>query len=96
MTTASLSAADAAAAVLSNNYGHRDLCLVRGEGALVWDNTGRRYIDLLSGLGVNNLGHCYPRVVAALKKQAETLLHVSNLYLIEPQIELARLLVEHS
>ncbi|MDP8246216.1 MAG: aspartate aminotransferase family protein [Candidatus Hinthialibacter antarcticus] len=96
MTTASLSAADAAAAVLSNNYGHRDLCLVRGEGAQVWDNTGRRYTDLLSGLGVNNLGHCHPRVVAAIQKQAETLLHVSNLYLIEPQIELARLLVEHS
>lgn len=96
MTTASLSAAAAAAAVLSNNYGQRDLCLVRGEGAFVWDDRGRRYTDLLSGLGVNNLGHCHAKVVAAIQKQAATLLHVSNLYLIEPQIELARLLVEHS
>ncbi len=96
MTTASQSAAEAAAAVLSNNYGSRDLCLVRGEGASVWDDRGRRYTDLLSGLGVNNLGHCHPNVVAAIQKQAETLIHASNLYLIEPQIELARLLVEHS
>ena len=81
---------------LMNNYGVRDLALVRGEGVHVWDADGTRYVDLLSGLGVNNLGHCPPKVVAALQRQAETLLHVSNLYLNEPQTELGRLLVEHS
>ncbi len=81
---------------LMNNYGSRNLTLVRGEGVYVWDADGRRYVDLLCGLGVNNLGHCHPKIVEAIKKQAETLLHVSNLYLIEPQIELARILVEHS
>ena len=82
--------------VLMSNYGKRDLALVRGEGVNVWDADGRRYVDLLSGLGVNNLGHCHPKVVAAIKKQAEMLIHVSNLYLIEPQVELASLLVKHS
>ncbi|MBI1389297.1 MAG: acetylornithine/succinylornithine family transaminase [bacterium] len=100
MTTASPSAsvsiAGTAQSVLLGNYGTRDLCLVRGEGAYVWDSEGRRYLDLLSGLGVNNLGHCHPSVTAAIKKQAETLLHVSNLYLIEPQVELALLLTSHS
>ena len=82
--------------VLMQNYGARNLALVRGQGAHVWDSEGRRYLDLLSGLGVNNLGHCHPKVVAAIQKQAQTLLHVSNLYLIEPQVQLAGLLVEHS
>ena len=82
--------------VLMSNYGKRDMALVRGEGVNVWDADGRRYVDLLSGLGVNNLGHCHPKVVEAIKKQAETLIHVSNLYLIEPQVELATLLVKHS
>ncbi|MEW6235623.1 MAG: aspartate aminotransferase family protein [Candidatus Omnitrophota bacterium] len=81
---------------LTNNYGVRSLALVRGEGAYVWDSKGRRYLDLLSGLGVNNLGHCHPKVTAAIREQAGKLLHVSNLYLIEPQVELARLLVKHS
>ncbi|RJP33347.1 MAG: aspartate aminotransferase family protein [Candidatus Omnitrophota bacterium] len=81
---------------LMNNYGARDLALVRGEGIFVWDANGNRYIDLLSGLGVNNLGHCHPKVVSAIRRQAETLLHVSNLYLIEPQTRLAELLVKHS
>lgn len=94
--TAASTHARSAEGVLMNNYGPRDLCLVRGEGVHVWDSDGRRYVDLLSGLGVNNLGHCHPRVVKAIQEQAETLLHVSNLYLIEPQIRLAELLIEHS
>lgn len=83
-------------AYLMNNYGSRNIALVRGEGVYVWDAEGNRYLDLLSGLGVNNLGHCHPSVVQAIQRQAETLLHVSNLYLIEPQARLAQLLVEHS
>ena len=81
---------------LMGNYGVRDLILVRGEGVTVWDSEGNRYVDLLSGLGVNNIGHCHPRVVEAIQRQAATLLHVSNLYLIEPQVELAELLVRYS
>lgn len=81
---------------LMSNYGQRTLALVRGRGVNVWDSDGRQYVDLLCGLGVNNLGHCHPKVVEAIQRQADTLLHVSNLYLIEPQVQLAKLLVENS
>jgi len=53
---------------------------VRGEGSWLWDDEGRRYLDLLSGLGVTSLGHSHPAVAAALAEQAGTLLHVSNLF----------------
>ncbi|MFB3786343.1 MAG: aspartate aminotransferase family protein [bacterium] len=96
MTTETESIQAQAEKYLVQNYGPRNLALTRGQGAYVWDQEGRRYLDLLCGLGVNNLGHCHPKVVAAIQKQAQTLLHVSNLYLIEPQVRLAKLLVEHS
>ena len=80
-----------------NTYGHgRATALVRGAGTHVWDADGREYLDFLSGLAVNSLGHCHPAVVAALQHQAETLLHVSNLYYIAPQVRLAQRLTEHS
>jgi acetylornithine/N-succinyldiaminopimelate aminotransferase len=69
---------------------------VKGEGAYVEDQEGNKYLDFLSGLGVNNVGHCHPRVVEAICRQAGALLHTSNLYYTEPQIRLARLLVEHT
>lgn len=53
---------------------------VRGEGSWLWDSEGQRYLDLLSGLGVTGLGHSHPAVAAALTEQANTLLHVSNLF----------------
>ena len=62
----------------------------------VWDADGKMYYDFLAGLGVNNLGHCHPRVVEAIRQQAGTLLHVSNLYHIQPQIELADMLAQLS
>ena len=62
----------------------------------VWDADGKMYYDFLAGLGVNNLGHCHPRVVEAIRQQAGTLLHVSNLYHIQPQIELADMLAQMS
>ncbi len=96
MTTPTETLISQAETYLTGNYGVRDYALVRGEGVYVWDAEGRRYLDLLSGLGVNNLGHCHPNVTAAIQKQAETLIHVSNLYLIEPQVELAKILVENS
>ncbi|MFQ5443400.1 MAG: aspartate aminotransferase family protein [Nitrospinales bacterium] len=70
-------------------YGRYPIALVRGEGTRVWDKSGNAYIDFVSGLAVDNLGHCHPRIVEAIRKQAGTLLHVSNLYHIEPQSMLA-------
>lgn len=81
-------------AVLMNTYARFPLALVRGEGTRVWDAEGRVYLDFVAGVAVNALGHCHPRVVAALKEQAETLLHCSNLYHIPPQVELAARLAE--
>ncbi|WP_338824129.1 Acetylornithine aminotransferase [Moorella humiferrea] len=77
-------------------YGRYPVALVHGEGTRVWDADGREYLDFVGGLAVNSLGHCHPRVVAAIREQAGKLLHCSNLYWIEPQVELARLLVENS
>ncbi len=81
---------------LMQTYGRLPLALVRGEGAYVWDAAGRRYLDFVSGLAVNGLGHCHSRVVAAVREQAGVLMHCSNLYHIEPQVRLAALLVENS
>lgn len=78
-----------------NTYGERDLALVSGEGCYVWDADSKKYLDFLGGIAVNGLGHCHPNVVAAIKEQAGKLLHVSNLYYIEPQVKLAELLVEN-
>ena len=78
-----------------NTYGERQLALVRGEGCYVWDADGKKYLDFLGGLAVNGLGHCHPNVVAAIREQAGKLLHVSNLYYIEPQAKLAKLLIDN-
>jgi len=79
-----------------NTYGRYPIALVRGAGVRVWDADGNEYLDFASGLAVCNLGHCHPDVVAALKAQAETLIHVSNLYHIEPQARLAEMLTRNS
>ncbi len=86
----------AAERYLTRNYGKRELILVRGQGCYVWDYEGRQYLDFLSGMSVNNLGHCPPAVVEALTEQIRTLMHCSNFYLIAPQIELAAKLCELS
>ncbi|MFA0812738.1 aspartate aminotransferase family protein [Microbulbifer epialgicus] len=78
---------------LMQNYGERTLTLVRGEGNYVWDDQGRRYLDAISGIAVCGLGHCHPRVTEAVQDQANTLLHVSNLYNIPAQQQLADKLV---
>src|SRR5215470_1300012 len=69
---------------------------VRGRGCIVYDDAGREYLDLVAGIAVNLLGHSHPDVVATLHRQAAQLIHTSNLYFTEPQIELARRLVELS
>lgn len=74
---------------LMNTYGTRALTLTKGEGCHVWDNEGNRYLDLLSGIAVCGLGHCHPNVTQAITEQAGSLLHVSNLYNIEPQVQAA-------
>ena len=70
--------------------------LVRGEGSYLWDDKGNRYLDFVAGIAVVSLGHSHPVVVEAIKRQAETLIHVSNLYYTVPQLQLAELLVQHS
>jgi predicted acetylornithine/succinylornithine family transaminase len=79
-----------------NTYGDRKLALVRGEGATLWDADGNEYLDFFAGIAVANLGHSHPAVTEAISRQAGTLLHVSNLYYIEPQVELAALLSANS
>ena len=81
---------------LMKTYGRLQMALVRGSGARVWDADGREYLDFVGGLAVNALGHCHPAVTRAIADQAETLMHVSNLYYIEPQVKLAQILVENS
>ncbi len=81
---------------IATTYGRYPLVAVRGEGCRLWDADGRCYLDFLAGVAVNNLGHCHPKVVAALQRQAATLLHCSNYYHIPSQIELAELLCAHS
>jgi len=81
---------------IAHTYNRYPLLLVRGKGTRVWDLDGKEYLDFFAGLAVCNLGHCHPKVVKAIQDQAEKLIHVSNLYYIEPQIQLASLLCKHS
>jgi predicted acetylornithine/succinylornithine family transaminase len=69
---------------------------VRGEGARLWDVDGREYLDFFAGLSVHNAGHCHPRIVAAIREQAEALGGVSNLYYTEPAMRLCERLAESS
>jgi len=78
------------------NYGRYPVSLVRGEGSLVWDAEGSRYLDLFPGWGCNLLGHCPPRVVKAVQEQVAKLIHVPNSWYMEQQGQWARLLSERS
>ncbi len=81
---------------LMNTYARQPLVLIKGRGMKVFDSDGREYFDYVAGVATNNLGHCHPRVVVALQKQAQRLMHISNHYHNEPQINLAKMLVQHS
>ncbi len=81
---------------LAGTYRRYPVVIVKGEGCRVWDADGREYLDFVAGLAVCNLGHCHPEVVEAVREQASRLLHISNLYHIEPQIRLAEVLCRHS
>ena len=71
-----------------------NLVLTKGKGVRVWDAEGRAYLDFLGGIAVTQVGHCHPKLVAAVQKQAATLMHVSNLYYNENAPRLAARLVE--
>jgi acetylornithine/N-succinyldiaminopimelate aminotransferase len=79
-----------------HTFNRQPVVFVRGEGMKVWDAEGREYLDFLAGIAVNGLGHCHPSLVAAIAEQADTLMHVSNLYYVAQQPELARRLAELS
>ena len=87
---------DKADKYIMKTYGRYPIVPVRGEGSVLWDANGKRYLDFLAGVAVNNLGHCHPKVVAALQRQAAELIHCSNYYHIPSQIELAEILCSHS
>jgi acetylornithine/N-succinyldiaminopimelate aminotransferase len=81
---------------VAHTYTRYPVLLVKGKGTQVWDMDGKAYLDFVAGLAVCNLGHCHPKVVKAIQDQAGKLIHVSNFYYIEPQIQLASLLCQHS
>ncbi len=73
-------------------YARQDVVLVRGSGPRVWDSEGKEYLDFVAGIAVNNVGHCHPTVARAIARQAERLIHTSNLYYTENQVLLAEVL----
>jgi acetylornithine/N-succinyldiaminopimelate aminotransferase len=78
------------AAALMPTYARLPVEFVRGEGARLWDADGDEYLDFLCGISVTNVGHCHPRVVAAVREQVGRLMHVSNLFYTEPAMRLAQ------
>ncbi len=81
------------AAALMPNYGLPPVALVRGQGCRVWDADGRDYLDLFAGIAVSALGHAHPALTSAVSLQVAALAHTSNLYLHEPEIDLAEKLL---
>jgi len=77
-------------------FNRSPLTLVRGQGAWVWDDQGKKYLDFIAGWAVDSLGHCPQVVVEALEKQAKSLIQASNQFYTIPQIQLAQLLIENS
>lgn len=81
---------------LMHTYGRYPIAMKRGKGSFVWDTEGKKYLDFVTGIAVNNLGHCHPEVVNAIKEQSKELMQPCNLFHIEKQVELAKMLVESS
>ncbi len=94
MSLAELQAIERHSVVAS--YARFPVQFVRGEGARLFDEQGNEYLDFLCGIGVTNLGHCHPQIVAAVREQVGTLIHVSNLFYTEPAMHLAQRLSESS
>lgn len=81
---------------LMNTYSRYPITLVEGKGTKVWDDKGNVYLDFVAGIAVNSLGHCHPALVDAIKNQSEKLIHCSNLYWNDNQIQLAKIIAENS
>ncbi len=81
---------------LIGNYARYPISFVRGEGVYLYDSKGKKYLDMLAGIAVNTLGYSDPELTKAVCEQAGKIIHTSNLFYIEPQIKLAKLLVENS
>ena len=81
---------------LMNTYGRLPITMRRGSGSWLWDAEGKKYLDYTTGIAVNNLGHCHPKIKDAIISQAATLVHTSNLFNIENQSTLAEMLVSNS
>jgi acetylornithine/N-succinyldiaminopimelate aminotransferase len=79
-----------------HSYARSPVEFVRGEGARLWDVDGKEYLDFLCGISVTNIGHCHPRVVAAVREQVGRLMHTSNLFYTEPAMRLAERLSQSS
>ncbi|MGD9173570.1 MAG: acetylornithine transaminase [Desulfobacterales bacterium] len=93
MTAALMQRADQ---VMAATYQRFAVAFEKGQGSQLWDTEGRSYTDFVAGIAVCNLGHAHPRISAAVTRQVETLLHVSNLYYTLPQVDLAAWLVGNS
>ncbi len=81
---------------LIGNYARFPVAFERGEGVYLYDTEGKKYLDMLAGIAVNTLGYSHPKLIKALEEQIKKLIHVSNLFYIPPQIEVAKLLVENT
>ncbi|MBF0318212.1 MAG: acetylornithine transaminase [Nitrospirae bacterium] len=87
---------DESALYIMDTYKRFPVVLVKGRGMKLWSADGKEYLDFLAGIAVNILGHCHPRLVVAIQKQAQKLVHVSNFYHNEFQARLAKLLCDYS
>lgn len=81
---------------LMNTYARQPIAFVRGQGAYLWDENGKRYLDAVAGVAVNGIGHAHPRLVKAISEQAASVIHTSNLYRVQHQETLAERLCELS
>jgi predicted acetylornithine/succinylornithine family transaminase len=81
---------------LITNYDRLPVLFVRGHGTRLWDDTGKKYVDFVSGLGVCVAGHCHAEIIAAVVRQVTQLIHVSNLYYTRPQGELGEMLARYT
>jgi acetylornithine/N-succinyldiaminopimelate aminotransferase len=84
------------AAYLMANYSRLPVLFVRGRGTRLWDDTGKEYVDFVSGIGACITGHCHAEIIAAVVRQATQLIHVTNLFYTRPQGELAEMLAEYT
>ena len=84
------------AAAVMPTYRRQPVAFARGEGAALYDAEGRRYVDCMAGISMNNVGHCHPAVVSAIAEQAGRLINVSNLYYTEPMVALAEWIRDRS